>query len=237
MQRQPRCREYYRSLRPPDSADPPSGAPRREALRVDVERPHRAALSLAGAHEGGPSRASTADVRPTRAARAVFLGVVFPGNDRPPLRAAAIARAVHDGIMSANVQLGEFLRTRRGEVSPESVGLAATGSHRRVAGLRREEVAQLAGVSTDYYTRLEQGRHTTPSTNVLDAIAGALRLDGTARRHLTDLARSPRSSRRTHQRQQVRPGLLRLMETLDGTRRSSSAAAPTSWPRTASPGH
>ena len=117
--------------------------------------------------------------------------------------------------MSANVQLGEFLRARRGEVSPESAGLVSQGSYRRVAGLRREEVAQLAGVSTDYYTRLEQGRHLSPSEAVLDAIATVLRLDAAGRKHLADLARASRARPRATERQQVRPGLLRLMETLD----------------------
>ena len=123
--------------------------------------------------------------------------------------------AGHPEVMTANVQLGEFLRARRAEITPESVGLAAAGSYRRVAGLRREEVARLAGVSTDYYTRLEQGRHTTPSPEVLDAIAAALQLDATARQHLSDLARAHRRGPRAPQRQRVRPGLLRLLETLD----------------------
>lgn len=117
--------------------------------------------------------------------------------------------------MSANVQLGEFLRARRAEISPESLGLVEQGSYRRVTGLRREEVAQLAGVSTDYYTRLEQGRHLSPSESVLDAIAGVLRLDATGRKHLADLVRAARARPRHTERQQVRPGLLRLMETLN----------------------
>ncbi|MDL5156218.1 helix-turn-helix transcriptional regulator [Actinomycetospora termitidis] len=117
--------------------------------------------------------------------------------------------------MTANVALGDFLRARRSEVSPESVGLAAVGSYRRVAGLRREEVAQLTGVSTDYYTRLEQGRHTSPSPEVLDAISEVLRLDSTARRHLDDLVGAGRRRRTTLPRQRVRPGVLRMMDTLE----------------------
>jgi transcriptional regulator with XRE-family HTH domain len=101
-----------------------------------------------------------------------------------------------------------------------------------VAGLRREEVAQLAGVSTDYYTRLEQGRHLSPSESVLDAIAGVLRLDATGRKHLADLVRATRARPRHTERQQVRPGLLRLMETLTTNRRSCWAGAPMCWPRT-----
>jgi hypothetical protein len=73
-------------------------------------------------------------------------GYRIPRNDRPTLGADRTATTLQTGLMSAHVQLGEFLRARRAEVSPESVGLARRGSYRRVAGLRREEVAQLAGV-------------------------------------------------------------------------------------------
>lgn len=83
--------------------------------------------------------------------------------------------------------LGDYLRGRRAAVRPEDVGLRSTGT-RRVAGLRREEVALLAGVSVDYYVRLEQGRERSPSTQVLAAIAAALRLDDDGRTHLFRLA-------------------------------------------------
>lgn len=86
---------------------------------------------------------------------------------------------------STNV-LGEFLRARRQQVSPKDVGIAA-GGFRRVPGLRREEVATLAGISADYYLRLEQGRDRNPSVQVLDALAKALRLDETAAAHLLKL--------------------------------------------------
>lgn len=85
--------------------------------------------------------------------------------------------------MDRNNALGEFLGARRALVSPATVGLPDDGS-RRVPGLRREEVALLAGVSTDYYVRLEQGRERHPSQQVLEAIARALRLDEDAARHL-----------------------------------------------------
>ncbi|KOG54651.1 hypothetical protein ADK75_13530 [Streptomyces virginiae] len=78
--------------------------------------------------------------------------------------------------------MGEFLRTRRALLHPENVALPDFGGRRRVAGLRREEIAQLAGVSVDYYTRMEQGRVPNPSSAVLDALARALRLDGDATR-------------------------------------------------------
>lgn len=84
--------------------------------------------------------------------------------------------------------LAEFLRTRRAQLSPEDVGLMRLPDRRRVAGLRREELAQLAGVSVSYYTRLEQGQSINASEAVLDSIAGALRLDEHERRHLHALA-------------------------------------------------
>lgn len=84
--------------------------------------------------------------------------------------------------------LGAFLRSRRARLAPEAVGLPA-GERRRVPGLRREEVAQLADVGVTWYTWLEQGRPIQPSPGVLDAIARALRLDGAERRHLLALAR------------------------------------------------
>ena len=85
--------------------------------------------------------------------------------------------------------LGSFLQTHRAQVTPEDVGLTAHGRRpRRVPGLRREEVASLAGVSPDYYSRLEQGRERHPSVPVLDALAAALRLTPDAREHLFRLA-------------------------------------------------
>ena len=83
--------------------------------------------------------------------------------------------------------LGDFLRTRRDGVSPEEVGLAS-GSRRRAPGLRREELALLAGISVEYYLRLERGRAQNPSPQVLQALARALRLDTAATQHLHDLA-------------------------------------------------
>ncbi|MFE4693338.1 helix-turn-helix domain-containing protein [Streptomyces sp. NPDC056749] len=79
--------------------------------------------------------------------------------------------------MAGNVDLTQLLRRCRGRIAPESLGRPERGAYRRVLGLRREEAAQLAGVSTDYYIRLEQGRNITPSDSVLDAVADALGLD------------------------------------------------------------
>jgi transcriptional regulator with XRE-family HTH domain len=97
--------------------------------------------------------------------------------------------------------LGDYLRARREQVRPEDVGLAA-GSRRRVRGLRREELATLAGISAAYYLRLEQGRDARPSTPVVEALARALRLDAMATEHLHQLAiagdgRTPRGGPET----------------------------------------
>ena len=91
--------------------------------------------------------------------------------------------------MAKNGELREFLRSRRARVRPGDVGIGAEG-HRRVPGLRREEVAMLAGVSLDYYARLEQGRDLQPSDQVLDAVARALRLAEVERMYLHNLVRS-----------------------------------------------
>lgn len=94
-------------------------------------------------------------------------------------------------------QLGEFLRARRAQLRPDKVGLARTANRRRVAGLRREELAQLAGVSVSYYTRLEQGQSVNASEAVLDALAGALQLEEHEHAHLHELAaQRPRSLKR-----------------------------------------
>ncbi|MFE0629254.1 helix-turn-helix transcriptional regulator [Streptomyces sp. NPDC058864] len=117
--------------------------------------------------------------------------------------------------MARNVELSEFLRQSRARITPESAGLPERGAYRRVPGLRREEVAQLAGVSTDYYTRLEQGRQISPSTGVLDAVAAALRLDAAERAHLFDLAGPrPGAARRRPAPavQRVRPGMRRFLD-------------------------
>jgi transcriptional regulator with XRE-family HTH domain len=116
-----------------------------------------------------------------------------------------------------NAELREFLRTRRARLSVDDVEIGGTGRTRRVPGLRREEVAQLAGVSVDYYSRLEQGRHLNVSDEVLDAVARALRLDATERSYLFQIARTnPRVRRRAPAPvQRVRPGVRRILETLD----------------------
>ncbi|MGV9349916.1 helix-turn-helix transcriptional regulator [Streptomyces spiralis] len=117
--------------------------------------------------------------------------------------------------MDRSSEIADFLRTRRARVSPESAGLPADGRARRVPGLRREEAARLAGVSTEYYTRLEQGRAAHPSPEVVDALARALRMDAAEREHLTNLLARPGGRRAPVNPQRVRQGLHLLLQTLD----------------------
>jgi transcriptional regulator with XRE-family HTH domain len=113
-------------------------------------------------------------------------------------------------------EFGEYLRRRRAELQPADVGLPHT-AFRRVAGLRREEVSQLAGVSTDYYTRLEQGRDLSPSDAVLDALARALELDDAGRAHLQHLAHPARPARRPIRTvQRVRPAVQSMLDSWTG---------------------
>ncbi|WP_327280503.1 helix-turn-helix transcriptional regulator [Streptomyces sp. NBC_01205] len=119
--------------------------------------------------------------------------------------------------MSDSTALGEFLRARREALGPQDVGLPGHG-RRRVPGLRREEVALLAGVSPDYYMRSEQGRETSPSPQVVDAIATALRLDDAAHDHLRRLPRAAHARRgfpADHDR--VSPALRRLLDSWPDT--------------------
>ncbi|MEJ5945071.1 helix-turn-helix transcriptional regulator [Pseudokineococcus basanitobsidens] len=121
-----------------------------------------------------------------------------------------------------SAEVRQFLTTRRARVSPEQVGLPQVG-HRRVPGLRRGEVATLAGVSIEYYTRLERGNLKSASDEVLEALAGALQLDEAERSHLADLARAARtrpSVRRTPSAgdgEALRPGVHRLLEAMTGS--------------------
>lgn len=120
--------------------------------------------------------------------------------------------------MSVNRELADFLRRARSKVDPARAGLPPDDRIRRVPGLRREEVALLAGVSTDYYTRLEQGRRITPSDQVIDAVANALDLDDAGRTYLRELfgATTRTTRRRAPSVQRVRPGLYQLLDSLDG---------------------
>ncbi|MFF8728267.1 helix-turn-helix transcriptional regulator [Streptomyces sp. NPDC015171] len=113
-------------------------------------------------------------------------------------------------------EAGDFLRSRRARIRPEEVGLPAHG-RRRVPGLRREEVAQLAGVSVDYYIRLEQGRGTSVSDAVLDSVARVLRLDETEHAYLRTVARPRRRRAKPDPAPRVRPGVQALLDGMDRT--------------------
>jgi transcriptional regulator with XRE-family HTH domain len=117
--------------------------------------------------------------------------------------------------MDRSREIADFLRTRRARITPGQAGLPDDGRARRVPGLRREELARLAGVSTEYYTRLEQGRASHPSPEVVTALAEALRLDPSEREHLDDLLARPTALRSPAAPQRVRPGLYRTLQTLD----------------------
>jgi transcriptional regulator with XRE-family HTH domain len=121
-------------------------------------------------------------------------------------------------VTGPNRELADFLRRARGQVDPQRAGLPADGRVRRVPGLRREEVALLAQVSSDYYTRLEQGRRIVPSAAVVEALARALELDGAGREHLRHLiGATPSPTRRPAQVQRARQGLHQLLAALHDT--------------------
>lgn len=118
--------------------------------------------------------------------------------------------------VSTESDIREFLASRRAKVTPQQAGLPAYGGNRRVPGLRREEVALLAGVSIDYYIRLERGHIAGASEEVLDAVAGALQLDEAEREHLHDLARAAkRPARRTRRTRGPLPdSVLRVLHSM-----------------------
>ncbi|MGP4043762.1 helix-turn-helix transcriptional regulator [Streptomyces sp. 2A115] len=113
-------------------------------------------------------------------------------------------------------ELGEFLKVCRAQLSPRTVGLPESGAPRRVPGLRREEVAQLAGISTDCYTRFEQGRSPV-ATSVLATLVRVLHLDDDQRDHLFTLAARDECAPRRRPAQKVQPQLRRLLDELTGT--------------------
>jgi transcriptional regulator with XRE-family HTH domain len=122
-----------------------------------------------------------------------------------------------DGVSSSNrADVRDFLVTRRAKITPQQAGLTFYGGNRRVPGLRREEVAMIAGVSADYYTRLEKGNLSGVSDSVLDAIANALQLDEAERLYLFDLARaantSPARAARRRTTPRVRPGIQLILD-------------------------
>ncbi|MEV7203090.1 helix-turn-helix transcriptional regulator [Streptomyces griseoluteus] len=121
--------------------------------------------------------------------------------------------------MDLRTEIREFLSSRRARIAPEQAGLPAYGSNRRVKGLRREEVALLAGVSVDYYVRMERGSLAGASDGVLDALASALQLDDAERDHLFHLARqskAPSGPRRHRPAVPVRSTLQQLLDAISG---------------------
>jgi transcriptional regulator with XRE-family HTH domain len=121
--------------------------------------------------------------------------------------------------MDRRAEVREFLTSRRARIKPSDVGMAGYDPRRRVTGLRREEVATLAGVSIDYYVRLERGNLSGVSESILEAIARALRLTADERRHLFDLARLANVSgatRWTQPSQHVRPSMQRILDSFSG---------------------
>jgi transcriptional regulator with XRE-family HTH domain len=127
--------------------------------------------------------------------------------------------AYRDNEMGEQDEIREFLTSRRAKVTPQRAGLPAYGRHRRVAGLRREEVALLAGISVEYYTRLERGNARGVSDDVLDGVSRALQLDEAERAHLLDLVRTAnmeRPPRRNTASQRVRPSIQRVVDAIAG---------------------
>ncbi len=118
--------------------------------------------------------------------------------------------------MTNQQDVREFLTTRRGRVTPDKAGLPAYGGNRRVPGLRREEVAMLAGMSVDYYNRLERGNLSGVSESVLESLARALLLDEAEREHLFDLARAagPAPVRRRAAPQRMRPSVQVMLDAM-----------------------
>ncbi|MFE6859080.1 helix-turn-helix transcriptional regulator [Nocardia sp. NPDC057668] len=117
--------------------------------------------------------------------------------------------------MDSAEHIGGFLASRRARLRPEDVGLPFFGTRRRVPGLRREELAQVAGVSVDYYARLEQGRLENVSPAILDAVASALRLSADERTHLYNLARPPHTPGDTDDAPALRPALHALLAAME----------------------
>jgi transcriptional regulator with XRE-family HTH domain len=138
---------------------------------------------------------------------------VVRGTASPSLRQGG-ARSV--GTVATGADIREFLTSRRGRLTPQEAGLRAHGGRRRVTGLRREEVALLAGISVEYYTQLERGNVRGVSEDVLDAVARTLRLDDVERAHLFDLVRAlkQRPTARGKRPEKVRPSVQRMLDTI-----------------------
>jgi transcriptional regulator with XRE-family HTH domain len=147
-----------------------------------------------------------------RPSAAVWQSLALGGTGRDPLVAGRRPSLVR---VDNRKELREFLISRRAKVTPEQAGLPTYGGHRRVPGLRREEVSLLAGVSVEYYTRLERGNAQGVSESVLESLTRALQLDEAERAHLFDLARRTAvTPARRRPAQRVRPGLQQLLDAM-----------------------
>jgi transcriptional regulator with XRE-family HTH domain len=134
----------------------------------------------------------------------------------PPRATSGPLDRSDNGPMNQTAELSHFLRSRRARITPDPVDPPAACASRRMPGLRRDEVARLAGMSPEYYARLEQGRARNPSSEILEALGRALSLDAAEREYLNDLcARAGKVPARPEPPQRVRPGLLHTLETLD----------------------
>ena len=141
--------------------------------------------------------------------------------DRGTGRDSQTRRHAHSvGGVDTRNEIREFLISRRARITPEQAGLPAYSSNRRVAGLRREEVALLAGISVEYYTRLERGNATGVSDGVLEGLARALQLDEAERAHLAHLVRTTSTAapaRRRPAQERVRPNVQRILDAMTDT--------------------
>src|SRR5262249_23575552 len=136
-------------------------------------------------------------------------GTRLRGKEFAPSPAAPLRRM--EPMNPPPPSLGDFLRARRAQLTPREVGLPDTGAFRRVEGLRRAEVAQLAAISVDYYPRLERGR-VDASASVLGTLARALRLDDDQQAYLYELAGKAGSRPRRRPPQRLRPAMRRLLD-------------------------
>lgn len=138
----------------------------------------------------------------------------------PPSQRWSVYRGTVSNRDEIRDQIREFLTSRRAKITPQQAGLPAYGGRRRVPGLRREEVALLAGVSVEYYVRLERGGAGGVSDSVLEGVARALQLDEAERAHLYDLVRAvgtTRPVRRRPAQQRLRPAVQRILDAMVGT--------------------
>jgi len=142
----------------------------------------------------------------------------FPGgmNPDPPAAPSCCDNRFVASAQDRSNAVGEFLKARRSQLTPAEVGLTETPQYRKVPGLRRSEVAQLAVISVEYYTRLEQGR-VPPSAAVLPTLVKALRLDDDQQTYLYELAGKADTRPRRRRKQQVRPAMQRLLDQLSET--------------------